>query len=98
MQWFEKGNEEKQKAHTTNSSLIRERLWQENHPSFDSLQGNWSLWEKAKFSLDRKSKLNNKKEDVDVRNYFKDQLRIPENIMEDYQRGKGIKGGMNMGV
>lgn len=32
-----------------------------------------------------------------VRNYFKDQLRIPEKIMEDYEREKGIKGGMNMG-
>lgn len=61
------------------------------------LQGNPSLWERAKFSLNRKRKLNNREEDVDVRNYFKDQLRIPENIMEDYQKGKGIKGGMNMG-
>lgn len=43
-------------------------------------------FQRAKFSLDKESKLNNRKEVVDVRNYSKDQLWIPENTMEDYRK------------
>lgn len=38
------------------------------------LPGTQSLWERAKFSLAKQSKLNNGKEVADVRNFCKDQL------------------------